>query len=1096
MKSSGPEMVVRAEGLRDPIPGTRQVIARKRRAAERPLSHTGRFPRRVSRSVVWTVALDSTRIRHISAPLFALEDAKVSSSFLANLLQICQPPSLQSDAREAVSYVLVMPPASPRDSSILPRLNLNNAQCRAVCSEAATVAIMAGPGSGKTHTLTSRVVWLIDAMGYQPQDVIVATFTVKAAREMQERIGKALGDGREKRMVLGTFHSIARRYLAAYGKHIGLDQKFAIADDGDSRAIINRICKRLQLGIDPVQARAWISKRKATGKEWKPTPLRRKRSGEAAEGAKSFELCYREYQDHLQRSNLLDYDDLLTRCVELLQAHPACVYNVDAVLIDEYQDTNGIQYELMRLLAQKRNRITIVGDPDQSIYGWRSAEIKNLQRLFDDFPNTDQISLEQNYRSSQAILATALSVIQQDSNRYEKVLKPFHDKGTRPTLRRLKSSTKEAQWIVKEIGRLHLLSGGMLGHGDVSILLRSASLSRIIESALVQAGIAYKMVGGVKFYDRLEIKILLDYLRVVHQPANNDALARILNVPKRGVGESTIKALVEEAEQSTLSLWALLVKHCRGDRLAKTNIRKPTEHKISGEVIRLILDIQKKMDSSTDEQPYGLVDIIDEIATRVNLQRHLKEIDNDNDKFEQRWANVQEFRALGIDFNRGLNGDQEEVLPQVEGLEKSEDSDVLAQFLANVALASDSQKGQEQDATSMVTISTIHAAKGLEWPIVFIPGAYDGMIPHVRSEDSNEERRLLYVAMTRAKALLYISCPLSSSSSGNVELSPFVEPVANTFAKIGPDLDTKKLEAIGRILGRDAPTQESIYSKLPVGFSPNDDLFPADPSQQVAGDDKSGWDDPSPQDFGRKRPRLAGQNADYDGDKEPQWARAYATTMNQPTTFTMASQLGLVTSVSSEANRPSDAVGVNTAAVTVSKRGRTVHSAGQGTLLGFVKRDSSAASSKAEMVAPSLPRSKMARVQQRKESEPLVHTSQDATRRPLIDPDLLHHKVKTAGHKLPKKQQPKPGKQYPQFSSSPPRPPTPDTAGNAEDIRENIPDEKPPPAKRPAVSLHTTTMQKFASGVRRPPGLAAPRNEAAALQKLRKPFKPLTMSRQ
>lgn len=938
-------------------------------------------------------------------------------------------------------------------------------------------------------------------MGYQPQNVIVATFTVKAAREMQERIGKALGDGREKRMVLGTFHSIARRYLAAYGRHIGLDQKFAIADDGDSRAIINRICKRLQLGIDPVQARAWISKRKAKGKGWNPTPLRRNRSGEAAEGARSFELCYKEYQDHLQRSNLLDYDDLLTRCVQLLQTHPACVSNVDAVLIDEYQDTNGIQYELMRLLAQERNRITIVGDPDQSIYGWRSAEIKNLQRLFDDFPDTDQISLEQNYRSSQAILATALSVIQQDSNRYEKVLKPFHDKGTRPTLRRLKSSTKEAQWIVKEIGRLHLLSGGMLGHGDVSILLRSASLSRIIESALVQAGFAYKMVGGVKFYDRVEIKILLDYLRVVHQPANNDALARILNVPKRGVGDSTIKALVEEAEHSTLSLWALLVKHCRGDRLAKTSIRKPTEHKISGEVIRLILDIQKKMDSSTDEQPYGLVDIIDEIVTRVNLQRHLKEIDNDTDKFEQRWANIQEFRALGIDFNQGLNGDQDQVLPEVEGLEKAEDSDVLAKFLANVALAADSQKkGQEQDTTSMVTISTIHAAKGLEWPIVFIPGAYDGMIPHVRSEDSNEERRLLYVAMTRAKALLYVSCPLSSSSSGNVELSPFVEPVANEFAKIGPDLDAKKLEAIGKILGRGTPTQESIYSKLPGGFSPNDDLFPADPSQQVAVDDNLGWDDPSLQDFGRKRPRLAGQSGNYDGNKEPKWARVHATLVNEASTFTKASQLGSMISTPCEADSLADSVAGTTAAVTFSKRGRTAHPAGQGTLLGFVKRDSNSTSGRVEMVAPALPRSNMARVQRDKVSETLAHSSQDAPRRPLIDPDLLHHKVsssKTAGHRLPQNQQPRSGRQYPQFSSSPPRPSTPDTcvaSGNTEDNSENIP-EQAPPANRPAVSLHKTGMQKLASGVRRPPGLAASRDEAAALQKLRKPFKPLTMRR-
>lgn len=969
---------------------------------------------------------------------------------------------------------------------------------------------MAGPGSGKTHTLTSRVVWLIDALGYEPQNVIVATFTVKAAREMRERIGNALADGRENRMVLGTFHSIARRYLAAYGRHIGLDQKFAIADDADSRAIINRICKRLQLSIDPVQARAWISKRKAKGKEWKPTPLQRKRSGEAAEGARSFELCYREYQDHLARSNLLDYDDLLTRCVELLQTHPACVSNVDAVLIDEYQDTNGIQYELMRLLAQARNRITIVGDPDQSIYGWRSAEIKNLQRLFEDFPNTDQTSLEQNYRSSQAILDAALSIIQQDSNRYEKALKPVHDRGTRPTLRRLKSSTAEAQWIVKEIGRLQLLSGGMLGHGDVAILLRSASLSRNIESALGQAGVAYKMVGGVKFYDRVEIKIILDYLRVIHLPENNDALARILNVPKRGVGEPTIKALVEEAEQSSLTLWALLVKHCRGDRLAKTSIKKSTEQKISGEVIRLILDIQKKMGSPQDEKPYGLVDIIDEILTRINFERYLKESYTDTENFEQRWANVQEFRALGNDFTRDVDKDQEEELPEVEGLEKSEDSDVLARFLANVALASDTQKkAQEQEAIPMVTISTIHAAKGLEWPIVFVPAAYNGVIPHMRSDDSDEERRLLYVAMTRAKALLYISCPLSSSSYGGgqaeVELSPFVEPVAKTFAKVGPDLESDKLKAIGRILGRKAPTQEEIYGELPEGFSPNDDLFPADPSQQQAvADADSGWCGLSTEEPGRKRPRLALQSGGYQGQKEPQWARGYSTTMNQASTFTMASQLGHIIPAGRQANKHSDGFVRNTTADPPPRQQRTVRSAGQGNLLGFVRNNSNSASNDDGVTAPCfavLPHPKMPHLQQDEDREAFANTLSSGTKRPLIDPGFLRHKVsssKGVGHTLPKKQETKSGKHYTQFSSSPPRPPTPDKevkSGDAGENNENIPEPASITIKRPAVSFHNTTMQKTTSGVRRPPGLAAPRDEAAALQKLRKPFRPLTMKR-
>jgi DNA helicase-2/ATP-dependent DNA helicase PcrA len=371
--------------------------------------------------------------------------------------------------------------------------SLNAAQRQAVCSEASTLASLAGPGSGKTHTLTSRVVWLADHVGYQPCDIIVATFTVKAAREMKERIGKALGDGRERKIILGTFHSIARRYLATYGQRIGLDQKFGIADDSDSRGIITRICKRLDVQIDPPVARAWISKKKAGGTLNEGTA--KAKTAKKTVESQAFETCYAEYQSHLERSNLLDYDDLLVRCVELLRQHPTCVSNIQAVLIDEYQDTNGIQFELMKLFAQRNQRITIVGDPDQSIYGWRSAEIRNLHRFLRDFQGTEEVSLEENYRSSSSILDVSLKVIQQDKERYQKVLMPVHDKGSRPVLRKLKNQMDEADWIVSEIKRAKLMSGGMINFDDMAILLRSASLSRHIESALGRAGMAYKMVG-------------------------------------------------------------------------------------------------------------------------------------------------------------------------------------------------------------------------------------------------------------------------------------------------------------------------------------------------------------------------------------------------------------------------------------------------------------------------------------------------------------------------------------------------------------------------------------------------------------------------
>jgi DNA helicase-2/ATP-dependent DNA helicase PcrA len=369
--------------------------------------------------------------------------------------------------------------------------NLNQSQQAAVSSFADTLAILAGPGSGKTHTLTSRTAWLL-AQGLQPWNVIVATFTVKAAREMKERIGKLIGNGMESKLILGTFHSIARRYLARYGHLINIRKDFGIPDTADSLAIIKRICERNNFIIDPKVARSRISGIKARGPERNDTV--NKGGGKSLE-AQEFEKCYEEYEAALKRSNLLDYDDLLLRCVELLRNHPSCVSNVEAVLIDEFQDTNIVQFDLMRLFAAERKRITIVGDPDQSIYGFRAAETKNYKRMLHQYPDTVTIALEENYRSSGAILLSALNVIEQDSSRVKKSLMPTHTVGTRPVLRKLSGAHSEAEWIVTEIQRCMGLTGDLLNLNDFAILLRSASLSRLIESALGKVGIAYRMVG-------------------------------------------------------------------------------------------------------------------------------------------------------------------------------------------------------------------------------------------------------------------------------------------------------------------------------------------------------------------------------------------------------------------------------------------------------------------------------------------------------------------------------------------------------------------------------------------------------------------------
>ena len=306
---------------------------------------------------------------------------------------------------------------------------------------------------------------------------------------------------------------------------------------------MQRIVKRFKLSIEPTAARARISRSKAQGTSHTDIHSTRKKNFEQQE----FAQVFAEYESALTKANLLDYDDLLLRCVDLLRQHPSCVSNVEAVLIDEFQDTNLVQFDLMRLFAVERKRVTIVGDPDQSIYGFRSAEIQNLTRMRKQYPDTLVVLLEENYRSSGAILLSALEVIQQDESRPTKPLLPTHCVGTYPVLRKLPSAATEATWIVSEIRRSAHVTGNLLTCSDFAILIRSAALSRHIETAMGKVGMPYRMVGGYRFFDRVEVKVLLDYLRTICQPDNSDALARIINIPSRRIGESTIKALLEEA---------------------------------------------------------------------------------------------------------------------------------------------------------------------------------------------------------------------------------------------------------------------------------------------------------------------------------------------------------------------------------------------------------------------------------------------------------------------------------------------------------------------------------------------------------------------
>lgn len=963
--------------------------------------------------------------------------------------------------------------------------NLNQSQQAAVSSFADTLAILAGPGSGKTHTLTSRTAWLL-AQGLQPWNVIVATFTVKAAREMKERIGKLIGNGTESKLILGTFHSISRRYLARYGHLIDIKKDFGIADSADSLAIIKRIVKRHDFTIDPKVARSRISGLKArTSVDYARTP---KKSGAKLVEDQEFEKCYAEYEDALRRSNLLDYDDLLLRCVDLLRNHPSCVSNVEAVLIDEFQDTNLVQFDLMRLFAAHRKRITIVGDPDQSIYGFRAAEVKNYKRMLRQYPDTVIIALEENYRSSGSILLTALSIIEQDNSRVAKSLLATHTVGTRPVLRRMAGAHKEAQWIVTEIHRIRGMTGELLDLNDFAILLRSSALSRLIESALGKAGIAYKMVGGLRFYDRVEIKTVLDYLRVINQPDNNDALARIVNTPSRRIGEATIKELLEEADQSKITLWTLILGIVQGKRPSK--LKNKVQQNLTS-FVNIILTARGKIDGPPEER-YTTAKLIKFVLDKTSYEKWLQE--HHQDAHKARWDNVQELVTQANDFEDLISyGYEDEALPQVDGLPQKEDAGFLSRFLANVALASEVKTDDTKGApTAQITISTIHAAKGLEWPVVFIPATYQGSIPHSRAEDADEERRLLYVAMTRAKALLYMTFPLKSSQGEDTVLSPFLTPpsLAPLLDARGPLLYSSTVQSIAQILRRNLPSVQSIAVSSAALQSTEDDLFPED-GEDTQQHKEARWQSmtggPPTFTMGQQAPKrrrieLGRSVSNLEEGAEKDWKQAYMTTMDRAVTFTSASTTmlppGFVSagshlqvlkeqSVNCALSEAQEEDAGGRPKKKVKQKGKAIE--GQGTLFGFLgKPEPQPVKKQVQSTAPSVQYLiKPLATNTFNQARPVAAQAQA---QPIhIDPSLSTHRLNTKSTTLPKPThiEPHTRNDYVFLSSSPPRPKPSVHATVPAPIKPVGLTSKPAMLEkiRPPMSMHETTVSKLQSGI-------------------------------
>ncbi|EPQ52841.1 UvrD-helicase-domain-containing protein, partial [Gloeophyllum trabeum ATCC 11539] len=620
--------------------------------------------------------------------------------------------------------------------------------------------ILAGPGSGKTKkVLTSRIAYLILHEHVQPSSICAVTFTNKAAREMKERLTKVIGKAKVDEVKMGTFHALCALFLRRYPTRVGIKSNFTVCDADESKKILKKLLgsykdylEERNITLDVRSVTSIISKAKSRGESWRALAVRSTSTIELASQTghdlnRIIAELYEAYEKYLRENNSLDFDDLLVYGVELFSRNKEVIAWCTHVLVDEFQDTNTLQYELMRHIASVSRCVTIVGDPDQSIYGWRSAEVANLAKMRIDFPSTVQILLEENYRSTASILRACMSIVAQDHSRIQKTLHTSHPDGCCPVLQCFPSEQDEAACIAREIKRLSASSGGMLGWEDFVILLRMNSLSRSLESALRKEGIPCRVLKGQKFFERLEIKDLLAYLQVVDNPDFVPAFERVINVPPRGIGDKTLGEILRTAQGRRLSPVAL-VEHIYDSKIPDI---KPSIKRKVGSFVRTVRELRL----AAQRMP---ADIIRKLISLTEYEDHLKKTQPDSDA---RWENVMElmsFASEAAQFDAdGLIELKHSAAEGPGNREALSESNPLRLFLQASQLSGDSGDGGEGGEKEKVTISTCHSAKGLEWPVVFIPAVEEGTFPFALSEDLNEERRLLYVACTRAQNLLYLS---------------------------------------------------------------------------------------------------------------------------------------------------------------------------------------------------------------------------------------------------------------------------------------------------------------------------------------------------
>ncbi len=615
--------------------------------------------------------------------------------------------------------------------------NLNPQQEKAVKASSGPILVLAGPGSGKTRVLTHRIAYLIGFLGVRPHNTLAVTFTNKAAREMENRVSHLIGEY-TKGLTLGTFHAICARLLRREADKLPFQSNFVIFDVDDQVSLVKQAIRELNLDdkrYRPGGIHAAISNAKNELILPEQFPINNYRD-------EIVQRVFTRYQEMLLYNNALDFDDLLLWTAKLLENNQAAreryARRFEYILVDEFQDTNMAQYTLLKHLASFHKNIFVVGDSDQSIYRWRGADYRNIQRFEKDFPNAQTILLEQNYRSTQAILNVAMAVIDSNPQRVKKHLFTERGEGKKVVLHEALDDRVEAAYVVDTIAAM--VAQKQSEPGDFAIMYRTNAQSRVLEEAFLSRGLPYRLIGAQRFYGRREIKDIIAYLRLIHNPQDEVSLTRVINVPKRGIGEKTLDTLRQQARNLETQPGVLLL-----------GIANDEDHSalkaFSGQFQSHIYQFAKMLSKWTKEKlelnPLELMDRV------IQDSDYFAYINDGTDEGNDRWENVMELRRLAAEF---------------------QDSGIEA-FLEQVSLVSDQDTFNNQ--LNVPTLMTLHAAKGLEFPIVIIIGLNEGTLPHSRSFDDPEammeERRLLYVGITRAKDNLILVHAQNRSMYGYTE---------------------------------------------------------------------------------------------------------------------------------------------------------------------------------------------------------------------------------------------------------------------------------------------------------------------------------------